>query len=78
MAFYDGNREIGRTTFPAASLRVVTPAKRDTVMVVGGEHRGTSGIVIGVDPTSGDAIIKVDNSEIKVLRLTLLTKTSPH
>src|SRR3546814_7503785 len=61
--------EIGRKSLHGSTLRVEAPQKRDAVIVCSGEFRGMSGNMLGLDVSSGDAIITVQNQEIKVLRL---------
>ena len=61
-----------RTRVTRAQLEVVRPAKKDKVLIVRGEHKGTRGVLIGID--GQDGIVKMQNSDIKILDLDLVAK----
>jgi hypothetical protein len=62
-----------QVTIPLAMVAVVTPEKRDPVMIVRGQFAGSKGMLIGTDPPDG--IVKMDQGgEIKILKLTYLAK----
>ncbi|RHN77569.1 hypothetical protein MtrunA17_Chr1g0156201 [Medicago truncatula] len=54
-------------------VEAVVPRKSDKIKIIGGELRGSTGKLIGVDGTDG--IVKVDDTlDVKILDLVILVK----
>ncbi|KAM0005027.1 putative transcription elongation factor SPT5, spt5, KOW domain repeat 6 [Helianthus debilis subsp. tardiflorus] len=54
-------------------IEVVVPRKADKIKIMGGNKRGATGKLIGVDGTDG--IVKVDESlDVKILDMVILAK----
>jgi len=63
-------------TVGADLVERVIPQKKDTVIIVGGEYKGLSGSLIGID--GGDGIVKTHaNLDIKIVELHRLAKIRP-
>ncbi|CAH8272659.1 unnamed protein product [Arabidopsis lyrata] len=56
-----------------SELEIIPPRKSDRVKIVGGQYRGSTGKLIGID--GSDGIVKIDdNLDVKILDLALLAK----
>ncbi|XP_010424426.1 PREDICTED: putative transcription elongation factor SPT5 homolog 1 [Camelina sativa] len=56
-----------------SELEIVPPRKSDRVKIVGGQFRGSTGKLIGID--GSDGIVKIDdNLDVKILDLAILAK----
>ncbi|KAL8059507.1 hypothetical protein ABFX02_03G092200 [Erythranthe guttata] len=66
-----GNGEI--ITSLASEIEVVAPRKADKIKIMGGQYRGSTGKLIGIDGTDG--IVKVDDTlDVKILDMVILAK----
>ncbi|KAI9146245.1 hypothetical protein BKA69DRAFT_1043725 [Paraphysoderma sedebokerense] len=67
----DSGNEI---TLPTTYIDPVKPEKKNLVLILGGEHQGESGTLIGVDGTDG--IVKLNNagSDFKIMNMNVLGK----
>lgn len=60
------------TALPS-EMEVVAPRKADKIKIMGGEYRGCTGKLIGIDGTDG--IVKVDDTfDVKILDMAILAK----
>eukprot|EP00965_Chrysotila_dentata_P172503 5692390-Pleurochrysis_carterae.AAC.1 len=61
------NDKVERVRVVQDELELVRPAKKEKVVIVRGESRGTLGTLIGID--GQDGIVKMQNQDIRILSL---------
>lgn len=75
-----GNQSV---VVPGDCLEPVLPRKLDKIKIIRGELKGTTGVLIGVDPRKGDGIVKMEipgsttPSELKIMLLSHLARYVP-
>ena len=69
----DGSGEVIRDV-PVANLKLVQPAKKDLVVVVGGQHKGREGFLFSIDADGEEAVVKGSSGDMFLMAMRHVAK----